>query len=53
MSYSVHILSLPPPGWLKVNADGTLLPSNKVDIGALIRDDKGDVVVAMRIGLHY
>ncbi|XP_020675420.1 uncharacterized protein LOC110094514, partial [Dendrobium catenatum] len=31
----------PPPGWIKVNIDASVLPNNKAGIGGVFRDCKG------------
>ena len=37
----------PPSGWLKLNTDGSFLPSNNTGgAGAIVRDNKGSVLIA-------
>ncbi|KAI0513662.1 hypothetical protein KFK09_009692 [Dendrobium nobile] len=36
----------PPPGWIKVNIDASLLPSNKAGIGGIFRDSKGRMLLS-------
>ncbi|KAI0516047.1 hypothetical protein KFK09_008719 [Dendrobium nobile] len=36
----------PPPGWLKLNFDAALLPSNQVGLGVIARNHYGKLVVA-------
>ncbi|XP_028548456.1 uncharacterized protein LOC110097081 [Dendrobium catenatum] len=36
----------PPPGWIKINIDGTLKKNNRAGIGGVVRDDKGRFLLA-------
>ncbi|KAI0522398.1 hypothetical protein KFK09_004777 [Dendrobium nobile] len=36
----------PPPGWIKVNIDASLLPSNEAGIGGIFRDNKGRMLLS-------
>ncbi|XP_020688077.1 uncharacterized protein LOC110103627 [Dendrobium catenatum] len=36
----------PPPGWIKVNIDASLLSSNEVGIGGIFRDHKGRMLLS-------
>ncbi|KAK8918667.1 hypothetical protein KSP39_PZI021459 [Platanthera zijinensis] len=36
----------PPPGWLKINIDGALLPSRQAGVGIVARDSSGTVLFA-------
>lgn len=45
--------SLPPPGWVKVNVDGCVHPSNLAGIGAVIHNDKGDFISAMSLSTKH
>ncbi|KAK8918637.1 hypothetical protein KSP39_PZI021966 [Platanthera zijinensis] len=36
----------PPPGWLKINFDGALLPSRQAGVGIVARDSSGTVLFA-------
>ncbi|XP_020693371.1 uncharacterized protein LOC110107442 [Dendrobium catenatum] len=40
----------PPPNWLKMNVDASLLPSNRAGLGLVIRDHEGKLVLA--VGHH-
>ncbi|KAK8956009.1 hypothetical protein KSP40_PGU005355 [Platanthera guangdongensis] len=36
----------PPPGWIKVNVDGSLLPSRSAGLGIVVRSEAGAVLMA-------
>ncbi|KAK8953102.1 hypothetical protein KSP40_PGU001970 [Platanthera guangdongensis] len=46
MAVSAFLLVPPPPGWLKINVDGSLLPSRLAGLCAVIRTEVGRVVTA-------
>ncbi|XP_028555486.1 uncharacterized protein LOC110110911 [Dendrobium catenatum] len=44
----------PLPGWIKVNIDASLLPSNKAGIGGIFRDNKGRMLISFRfLVIHW
>lgn len=43
----------PPPGWLKFNFEGALLPSREAGVGVVVHDEHGNVVVAIGHSLEH
>ncbi|KAI0519807.1 hypothetical protein KFK09_007268 [Dendrobium nobile] len=44
----------PPLGWIKINVDASLLDSNSVSIGGVVRDSKGSLLLAFgKQTLHW
>ncbi|KAK8941882.1 hypothetical protein KSP40_PGU016062 [Platanthera guangdongensis] len=43
----------PPPGWIKVNVDGSLLLSGSAGLGVVARSDDGRVLIAAGFAWHH
>ncbi|KAK8970008.1 hypothetical protein KSP40_PGU022217 [Platanthera guangdongensis] len=51
---SLFLLVPPPPGWIKVNVDGSLLPSRRVGLSIVVCSEDGAVLVAAGFAwLHW
>ncbi|KAK8923399.1 hypothetical protein KSP39_PZI019822 [Platanthera zijinensis] len=43
----------PPPDWIKINVDGEVYPNNSADIGIVMRDHQGGVLLTAGSGLTH